>query len=264
IDVLGKTVSFDIKYSITDHKGNSKKTSKKAEFIIEGILENDDYLFDIPANYDTEVEKESPWNYNASMIYLPAEYIDSLYSSITIDDSSLFQLLHKDIAYGKVVLKASHPKNIPSIIRDLSLKGYDVTGNYWEAALYNGIKLTVALILGGIGFIIILVASVGVVNIMIMAVMERKREIQILKILGGNDKDINKLFLLEGGILGLLGGFIGIALSLLTINIINLIIEDFHIHINPYTIALILIISPVIALTAALPAVKIASREKAA
>ena len=72
---------------------------------------------------------------------------------------------------------------------------------------------TMALFLGAIAGISLLVGGIGVMNIMLVSVMERRREIGILKALGATGRDIWTQFLMEAAFLTLTGGIIGIALG---------------------------------------------------
>ena len=72
---------------------------------------------------------------------------------------------------------------------------------------------TMALFLGAIAGISLLVGGIGVMNIMLVSVMERRREIGILKALGATGRDIWTQFLMEAAFLTLAGGIIGIALG---------------------------------------------------
>jgi putative ABC transport system permease protein len=66
---------------------------------------------------------------------------------------------------------------------------------------------------GMIIFIMLIIASMGIVNTMLMAVMERTREIGMLSALGMKKGEIMKLFILEGGFLGLFGSLLGCILG---------------------------------------------------
>jgi len=71
----------------------------------------------------------------------------------------------------------------------------------------------VTLLLGGVAGISLLVGGIGVMNIMLVSVSERVREIGLRKALGATPAIIRRQFLVEAGILGMLGGVVGIALG---------------------------------------------------
>ncbi|MEK6954470.1 MAG: ABC transporter permease [Candidatus Micrarchaeota archaeon] len=77
-----------------------------------------------------------------------------------------------------------------------------------------------ALFLGGIAAISLLVGAIGVANTMFMSVLERTREIGILKSLGMKDSEVTAMFLTEAAIIGLAGGMLGIILSLIVSQIL--------------------------------------------
>jgi putative ABC transport system permease protein len=68
-------------------------------------------------------------------------------------------------------------------------------------------------IMGAFGLIILLIAGVGILNLMLMAVFERTREIGLLAAMGLKRREIVALFLLEGVLIGLLGALAGSALG---------------------------------------------------
>lgn len=71
----------------------------------------------------------------------------------------------------------------------------------------------IQIFLGMIAGVSLFVASLGIINTMLMSVYERTREIGVMKVVGCHVKDIRTLFLMEAGCIGLLGGIVGIALS---------------------------------------------------
>ncbi len=63
------------------------------------------------------------------------------------------------------------------------------------------------------GSLALVVASLGIVNTLVMAILERRREIGILKALGAADRDVRMLFFVEAGAMGLLGGVLGVLIG---------------------------------------------------
>jgi putative ABC transport system permease protein len=79
-------------------------------------------------------------------------------------------------------------------------------------------------ILGAIGIMALFIATLGLVNTLIMSIYERTKEIGILKALGAKDGQIRKLFIIEAGGLGLLGALLGLPLGWLVTKIADLIL----------------------------------------
>jgi putative ABC transport system permease protein len=77
------------------------------------------------------------------------------------------------------------------------------------------------LFLGIFGSLALAVAALGIVNTLVMAILERRREIGIMKAIGASDGDVKRLFLAEAAVMGLLGGMLGVALGWVIGRLIN-------------------------------------------
>ena len=66
------------------------------------------------------------------------------------------------------------------------------------------------LLLGIFGSLALAVATLGIINTLVMAILERRREIGVLKALGAADGDVKQLFFVEAGVMGLSGGVLGV------------------------------------------------------
>jgi putative ABC transport system permease protein len=66
------------------------------------------------------------------------------------------------------------------------------------------------LLLGIFGSLALAVATLGIINTLVMAILERRREIGVLKALGAADRDVKQLFFVEAGVMGLAGGVVGV------------------------------------------------------
>ncbi len=83
--------------------------------------------------------------------------------------------------------------------------------------------MTVQVLLVGIAAISLLVGAIGILNTMYTAVLERRREIGIMKAIGARNSDVLYIFLVESGLLGLTGGIIGLLLGVGIAKLIQLI-----------------------------------------
>jgi len=81
------------------------------------------------------------------------------------------------------------------------------------ASTISTVMNTLAIFLGGIASISLVVGGIGVANAMFTSVLEQTKYIGLLKALGARRRTVMKLFLFEAGMVGLVGGLIGIALS---------------------------------------------------
>jgi putative ABC transport system permease protein len=112
-------------------------------------------------------------------------------------------------------------------------------------ATASSISGTLTLLLGGIASISLVVGGIGIMNIMLVSVRERTREIGIRKALGARARDILSQFLIEALTLSLLGGLIGIALGLAVSAVIGRI-AGWGFIFDPTTVALATLFSLVV------------------
>src|SRR5206468_12109294 len=77
-------------------------------------------------------------------------------------------------------------------------------------------RLTYLLIFGGmtcVAAVALLVSALGIANTMLMSVLQRRREIGIMKAVGAADWQLQAVFVVEGGLIGLVGGALGLLLA---------------------------------------------------
>jgi len=93
------------------------------------------------------------------------------------------------------------------------------------AELFIGFLSSITGAAGAIGFITLIGAAIGLMNIMLVAVSERTREVGLIKAIGGKSRNIRQQFLFESIIISLLGAFFGIILGILVGNLFSIILK---------------------------------------
>ena len=123
--------------------------------------------------------------------------------------------------YGTLTVKVSASQFTQDVEAEIKKQGF---GAFSVADALEGAKrafLILDIVLGLIGSIALAVSSLGIVNTMVMSILERTREISVMKAIGGSDGDIRRIFLVEASAIGLMGGVGGVALGWLVGRIIN-------------------------------------------
>jgi len=115
--------------------------------------------------------------------------------------------------YAALTIRASSPTSVAQIESSVAHMGFqafsliDVTRNLRTFfAIFD-------MFLGIFGSLALAVASLGIINTLVMAILERRREIGVLKALGAADRDVRQLFFAEAGVMGLAGGVFGVLLG---------------------------------------------------
>lgn len=123
--------------------------------------------------------------------------------------------------FGRVVVRAKDRETTNEVAAAIRKLGYEVSGMADFLNQLNQFFGTMRLMLGGVGGVALLVAAFGVANTMTMAILERTKEIGLMKAIGATDRDVMTIFLVEAALVGFSGGAAGVALSLFIQNIVN-------------------------------------------
>lgn len=148
-------------------------------------------------------------------------YITEKWAADLIGESRL-----SNLGYDRISLKVDKAENVGAITDKLKSENILAIGSKEMLAQFFSIFNIISYILGTIGAISLLVASIGIINTMTMATYERTREIGILRAIGASKSVIKKLFLFESAVIGLLGGIAGISLAVVLGTLGNRIISS--------------------------------------
>ncbi|MCC7185208.1 MAG: ABC transporter permease [Acidobacteria bacterium] len=141
---------------------------------------------------------------------------------VTNAQSLLRPALNRPRTYPTVTVRvagAQHTQDVQTQIKAMGLTTFSL-----HDALQGAKRafLLLDILLAVIGSIALAVSSLGIVNTMVMSILERTREIGIMKAIGGSDRDVRGIFLVEAATIGLLGGVVGILLGWSVGRLINI------------------------------------------
>ena len=141
-----------------------------------------------------------------------------------------YKLVSEDMTatqgYSSMIAKVNKSSNAASVataIKGMGLGAADAKASIEEQLTIFNI---IGLVLGAIGGIALIVAAIGVVNTMIMAILERTREIGVMRAVGSKKSTVRRLFTTEASMLGFMGGVIGVALGFGLTRIANIFVND--------------------------------------
>jgi len=138
-----------------------------------------------------------------------------------------FQPAEKLKGYSAVTIKVASVKYIDTIKEQMEAKGLKTFALIDQLKEIKTAFLFMDMFLAAVAMIGITVASLGIINTMVMSILERYREIGIMKAIGASDKDVKKIFFFESGMIGFLGGIFGLALGWFVSTVINQIANHF-------------------------------------
>ena len=145
---------------------------------------------------------------------------------IFLPEEDLKRILNLDTEIDLIVVQVTDQKILNEVAEDieetlrkdrkqkLGEEDFSVQTPQQSLQAVNTILRVVNLIVSGIAAISLFIGGIGIANTMYTPVLERTKEIGVMKAIGAQKKDILGLFLLESGLLGLIGGIVGIVIGL--------------------------------------------------
>ena len=112
--------------------------------------------------------------------------------------------------YTSAVVRVSDPVALTEVRKQIHERGFASVSIVDQLDQIRTVFLIIDSVLGLLGGISLLVASFGIANTMIMSILERTREIGIMKAIGAEDREIKLIFFFEAAVIGLTGGVIGV------------------------------------------------------
>lgn len=115
--------------------------------------------------------------------------------------------------YANLKVLASDRSKVLEVKDAINATGYDASAPLETLSQLNSIFAVVQITLGVLGLIALIISSIGMFNTMTISLLERTREIGIMKALGADRSDVWKMFLAESSIIGFFGGVSGVLIG---------------------------------------------------
>jgi putative ABC transport system permease protein len=117
------------------------------------------------------------------------------------------------VGYPMIIVRATGVEEVLDVTDQISALGYQAYTPQSFVQGINGFYTILQVIFGGVGAIALLVAAIGIANTMTMAILERTREIGLMKAVGATNRHVLSVFLGESAGIGFLGGLGGVLLG---------------------------------------------------
>jgi len=143
-------------------------------------------------------------------LLIPISVAETLRAAQANDLRDVLRGSNSKSTYTSLTVRADSPSKIPAIekaIKDMGFGAFSLLDATHNLTL---IFTIFDMLLGIFGSLALAVATLGIINTLVMAILERRREIGVLKALGAADLDIGELFVAEAGVMGLFGGGLGV------------------------------------------------------
>lgn len=164
-----------------------------------------------------ESRGESDWS-----IYMPIDQV-----KVLNEWAMNRRINYNKDGYSQVIVKVSDVDRVLEITDQITAMGFQAFTPQSFVEGINNFFLVLQFIFGGVGAIALLVAAIGIANTMAMSILERTREIGLMKAVGATNRDVLTIFLGEAAGIGFLGGLGGVVIGWLAGQGINVLATVF-------------------------------------
>jgi putative ABC transport system permease protein len=155
-------------------------------------------------------------------IFLPLKLAQNLHVMQPSDLRDTTNITNAAPAYMTVEVHVKSPTQVQPVEDAIKKMGFNTFSIVDATRSLRQFFAVLDLFLGIFGSLALAVASIGIINTLVMAILERRREIGIMKAIGASDGDVKGLFFAEAGVMGVFGGIVGVALGWTIGRVINL------------------------------------------
>jgi putative ABC transport system permease protein len=160
-----------------------------------------------------DLDPESMRGPTRARVFLPLRVAESLHVMQPTDLREISRAAGAEPVYSSISVRVGNPTQVQPVESAVKKMGFNTFSILDATRSLRQFFAVLDLFLGIFGSLALAVASIGIVNTLVMAILERRREIGIMKAIGASDGDVRTLFFAEAGAMGALGGILGVALG---------------------------------------------------
>ena len=162
-----------------------------------------------------------------SNVIIPSGVSETMKKISLTSVSDFFQSPQRQQGYSAVGVKLSSPRYVETVKEQLEESGLRTFALVDQFDEIKKVFLFMDMFLFAVAMIAITVSALGIINTMVMSVLERYKEIGIMKAVGASDRDVRRIFLFESGMIGFVGGVLGLLLGWIVSVVINQVANHF-------------------------------------
>jgi putative ABC transport system permease protein len=170
----------------------------------------------------TDLDPESMRGALRARVMLPLKLVQGLHVAQPGSMRDTTQAANAAPTYMTLSVRVKEPTRMQAVEDAIKKMGFNTFSMLDATRSLRRFFAVLDLFLGIFGSLALAVASIGIVNTLVMAILERRREIGIMKAIGASDEDVQKLFFAEACVMGALGGILGVALGWTIGRVINI------------------------------------------